>query len=591
MNLVYGFAPFAFLIAAWLLIKLICDWLDSRNFTKQATAKVATFKRATSSGSRSAHQKAGEPAKPPRTAAEHESVSSFGKTTPAHRLARVRASEDREGADGIKAQPIQPVVPPKPPLRVNESVTAVLRRQVPVRSEAPRSWLGGLPKMPEGVEWPRGVNPEYADQGGAPLHFLAQIACEDLPKDLWGGRGPRSGWLLFFINPNHYSAKEEDFRRVMYTAELGVERQPPFDSGPVHDKVSTGGSYNWLQKDDVPAFWRRWPVDVVTMPNELTVHEQEGSIWKTASPDDLSSILYADVPYTKTEFSLPMPRMRPMTFGHANEAVQALSKELRRKVRPPIDDKARELLLAEGGHAHLIDDIKTTIAKISVISHTDRSETQTRWLAYLKAVLPEYAESGAEQVLQSIEHRHGEWIKWREKLALRCDETAAVLSENNPEQLFHEVNWQQLNETFACERFDRIELRHSRFRDVHFPVSLMLTRDVVQLKPPQAMSEIAIEYYLDPAKRDLLPTDYSASQEPAWRTLYNNRPHRMGGYHDGIQSEPIEGDFDQVLLLQIASDDAMDWCWGDGGAFYFWIRPEHLEKSDFSGVEVWLECH
>ncbi|GEM_PF-3119530 len=54
-----------------------------------------------------------------------------------------------------------------------ERVTAFLRRQVPVRDEPPRSWLGGLPIMPEGVEWPRGINGEKPDVGKVPLHFLA----------------------------------------------------------------------------------------------------------------------------------------------------------------------------------------------------------------------------------------------------------------------------------------------------------------------------------------------------------------------------------------------------------------------------------
>jgi len=65
----------------------------------------------------------------------------------------------------------------------------------------------------------------------------------------------------------------------------------------------------------------------------------------------------------------------------------------------------------------------------------------------------------------------------------------------------------------------------------------------------------------------------------------------MSGYHNGLQSEPIEDPgFSQMLLMQIATDDAMDWCWDDGGVYFFWIRPEHLEARDFSGVEVWLEC-
>jgi hypothetical protein len=34
--------------------------------------------------------------------------------------------------------------------------SVILRRQVPIRfDEEPRSWLGGLPRMPAEVDWPR----------------------------------------------------------------------------------------------------------------------------------------------------------------------------------------------------------------------------------------------------------------------------------------------------------------------------------------------------------------------------------------------------------------------------------------------------
>jgi hypothetical protein len=75
----------------------------------------------------------------------------------------------------------------------------VLRRQVPPRDEAPSSWIGGLPMLPVNIDWPRARNSEYPDKGEIPLNFLAQIACSDLPHDLWGGFGPRDGWLVFLV--------------------------------------------------------------------------------------------------------------------------------------------------------------------------------------------------------------------------------------------------------------------------------------------------------------------------------------------------------------------------------------------------------
>src|SRR5450432_3078673 len=83
--------------------------------------------------------------------------------------------------------------------RRKAQASVVLRRQLPIRFDEPaRSWLGGLPQMPDDIRWPR--TDTDAERPGAPLHFIAQIACADLPKQIWNGRGPRDGWLLLFVD-------------------------------------------------------------------------------------------------------------------------------------------------------------------------------------------------------------------------------------------------------------------------------------------------------------------------------------------------------------------------------------------------------
>lgn len=65
-------------------------------------------------------------------------------------------------------------------------------------SETATSWLGGLPKAPDGFSWPRHAN-------GAPLHFLAQIDLASLtPEPTTGARPsglPMSGAILLFGCP------------------------------------------------------------------------------------------------------------------------------------------------------------------------------------------------------------------------------------------------------------------------------------------------------------------------------------------------------------------------------------------------------
>ena len=54
------------------------------------------------------------------------------------------------------------------------------------------SYAGGDPYLPDDVPWPE-VN-------GVPMGFVMQLDCSELPEDLWGGIGPRSGYLSIFMD-------------------------------------------------------------------------------------------------------------------------------------------------------------------------------------------------------------------------------------------------------------------------------------------------------------------------------------------------------------------------------------------------------
>src|SRR5689334_18056536 len=83
------------------------------------------------------------------------------------------------------------------------------------------------------------------------------LAGADLPAELWGGLGPRQGWLLLFIDPNQGAPEGPDALRILHVDALGSERQPPTDLGPVHDGVYSGFDYDYCRTaDEVPRRWR-----------------------------------------------------------------------------------------------------------------------------------------------------------------------------------------------------------------------------------------------------------------------------------------------------------------------------------------------
>jgi hypothetical protein len=104
-----------------------------------------------------------------------------------------------------------------------------------------------------------------------------------------------------------------------------------------------------------------------------------------------------------------------------------------------------------------------------------------------------------------------------------------------------------------------------------------------------AQVQLATDYYVSRELRPLVPDALIAFMEPYWRGLDSNRPHRMGGIHDAVQSDPQEGPTSQVLLFQITTDYAMHWVFGDCGAYYVFIDTGRLAANDFSELETGFE--
>jgi len=87
-----------------------------------------------------------------------------------------------------------------------------MRAAIPARSKAvEHGWMGGHPNLPDPFQWP--------SRGGQPYQFLCQINCAFLPRDLWGGLGPRTGWLAIFA-----ARTGQIDVKVIYAPALGSDR-------------------------------------------------------------------------------------------------------------------------------------------------------------------------------------------------------------------------------------------------------------------------------------------------------------------------------------------------------------------------------
>ncbi len=78
------------------------------------------------------------------------------------------------------------------------------------------SYFGGKPTLPDDVEWP--------SFDGEPMLFLGQINCIELPELIWGGVGPRNGWLLFFLQYTVSDGGHNLQCKVLHVDGAGKER-------------------------------------------------------------------------------------------------------------------------------------------------------------------------------------------------------------------------------------------------------------------------------------------------------------------------------------------------------------------------------
>ena len=110
------------------------------------------------------------------------------------------------------------------------------------------SWQGGNPYLPEGIAWPY-INDE-------PCNFYTQIYCPDLPPGIWGGLGPKTGWLSFFCSPKNFGDV-----KILHTESLGSERPAPVPPNHYDGYGSARPAYNKTIGDN-SNLAPKWPVTI-----------------------------------------------------------------------------------------------------------------------------------------------------------------------------------------------------------------------------------------------------------------------------------------------------------------------------------------
>lgn len=483
--------------------------------------------------------------------------------------------------------------------RGEAQASVILRRQVPIRFDEPaRSWLGGLPQMPDQVAWPR------TDRNGAPLHFIAQIACADLPDRIWKGRGPRGGWLLLFADVLQMEdTGDGGLVKVLHVDQLGSERGPPEDMPTVRHALSDRvGSVKPMVREGVPKLWRRWPVDLVEQVVPVPPARGSEAEWE---PLPVSSADLYDAPADNG----PLGRFdgidpRPITWRGALYLVEGIARNIAEKefdglLAAPSSDAgwlAAKLDKAEKDLAAYEAKIAEAEAKVRDAPADMPLQNGGWWLNQQReaaeverdniANLSAFSQSGEEALAAEIERAGAAHLKWLAAQSGILEGVRRHILAKDGEALLGTDDWLALKAELTASPteywnkwiFARRKVRRDLL-DYHGGwLKIAMREDVLDL------------YTRDAVARSSIPPAIRADIEPKLRHVGNDRLlHRMGGPRDALQG--YASPTDDELLFQISSDEALGWMWGDVGALFVYLSPAGLKARRFKKVDAWIDGH
>ncbi|NPV24100.1 DUF1963 domain-containing protein [Bradyrhizobium aeschynomenes] len=483
--------------------------------------------------------------------------------------------------------------------RVQSSV--ILRRQVPIRFDEPaRSWLGGLPQMPDNVAWPR--------TRSGPMHFLAQIACADLPAQIWHGRGPRDGWLLLFVDVLQMEDEDDEenrLSRVLHIDQLGPERQPPADMPTVrHALADHIGQFAPEMRAGVPKLWRRWPIDLVVQPVPAPPAEDDESDWE---PVQVTGAELYGAPEDEERIDrIAQDEPRPLTRRGALYLVERVMHRLSAE-----NDRRRPAKALQPGWlaqsiAALQASVETHEAGVAQAAaqlqecpphelssrqqyldyQRDLHAAAKRKLADLVALTQPMTEDALAAEIARAGQAH---VCWLERQLAELEDLKRQILTQDLDAMLDDDGWAAMKAAMTAARSEYWMWWSDPPTDLRKVCNSLL--DYAQDGLQFALREDLLDLYTrSAAARDAIPEVLRARLEPKLRSISRSTtPHRMGGPRDVLQNSADAADDD--LLFQLGSDDAMGWMWGDMGALLIYLHPSSLKTGRLKRAYAEIDSH
>ena len=463
----------------------------------------------------------------------------------------------------------------------------MLRRVFPPRHDVtPKSYFGGVPRLPAGTPWP------VSKATGLPMSFFAQIDLESLPAIQLRHLLPEKGSLAFFGVLSWSPPENEPSGAVIYVApEDGpaIERPEPSDLIPLYDGEQSY-YFKWLDSAPAPAdllrSFPRWEVEPVVMRSYADEHPfDEGVIggryqqlWEEAQR---AAVIEA--------FGPPVRRYWPSNYTPGSRDI------------PP----GYPLNLHHYGKIWFPDD-QWPYAGIfvEIFAQLLRSALRSGGLG----LEPDGEFSGTPVADEAVEKSRQEWLN--EARARRLQGVPAELAAATLAR-YRQVD-QQTKQWLArgrAQRFSRLsETDRQEFRS--WCAAIGVTELYVQPEVKTHQNELFIPkftnytadaffYGIDqclmrPDAIGLVPPHLfevvrSRHSPVITNSLVGFTRHQLLGSPRTIEHAATQFRDTHRLLGQLDSDTGFNWMWADMGALQYWITHDDLAARRFDRVIMTAE--
>lgn len=424
------------------------------------------------------------------------------------------------------------------------------------------SWLGGLPRLPDGIEWP--VNPD----SGMALHHLAQIDLSEMPPISALHQLPNTGMLWFFADIDAYLdwpvGPDMAQARVIYhphsTAAQNIRVAPENLPEVNHEPDSF---------ERVPIFrhapfrvYARWPV---TGHKVLTWDEEtlpDGATWNSGYPEALHDRMEAE----RAQVLGPVPERISLMPGPTR-----LEKEEDGQSRT-IYDPMRAGKMFPYHNAMAAEIVKEMQDRVLHQKHSDQQQMK----------LYPIRQKDIEKTFESLDRSKSKMADYEERLAqhrkyadmvetsyLRqksfVDDSATILTRlKDLYRALMSENQTQPLEPSLQEAFDRV------FQDYCVNNPSVINGEKVVSRGRVRILQRSID---EPALTAALPEEYFTGMVSNFSSFSSYSKHYLLGAK-GVSSNPTAGK--DVRLAQFDTDYGMDFMFCDCGIIDFWIDPDDL---------------